>query len=782
MKEQIDKIQTTEKFFSCFTKKSDDKYKFVKSVGHGGMKSILHVKDNDTSRDLAMAMMTDFENRSEAEIKAFLEEAVITASLEHPNIVPVHDIGVGDDNAPYFTMTLLKGKTLKEIIFDLRVYNKSFRGSKYDLNSLLRLLIKVCNGVALAHSKDIVHLDLKPGNIHVGTFGEVQIMDWGLARYIGLNKDYSDRYFCVNLTENIDDEGKKSGLIKGSPGYMAPEQFFEESRIDRRTDIYSLGCLLYSILTFEKPVDGDFTEMISKTMDGDIIPPKKRNTGNLIPSSLEAIALKAMALSPDNRYSSVNEMRDDLLSYLSGFATAAEDASCFRQFFLYVKRNLIVSIFTFLLLFFTVVIGFGIFVYEHNKQYFWQEYAKEDFTGMLYETDEFEFFDKQNQQSVESWQESIDGLRMPPGEWIWHKGKSLSDISAAIEFLPFSRFKIFQIALNCNRNKSNNHNLNGYFIKIESVIENQYRLLLFYKKNNKKVNIAAAQVSVENNKRNKLFVEKNKNKISVIFNQEKIFSYDNLLPFDDNFNNSFGVSAVGDDIRLSSIKLSALEVPVVPSPLLGGNSLVKYGFYELAVQEFIALAKSSEDDEIVFQALKNALIYNSMVQCFQKHDLVADDIKLICQEKAPFFLKNPEISKLKAAYLWRVGKMSLALYDLKKLVLESGYSLELNSFINLRRGVLSEEEQKELCELINLLPDIKNLNLSSLGFTDKTLRYLNLANVENLDLSNNKITDISFLRDKEFKYLDVSGNFLSQKSFEMLHGQCLIFKEQKKLK
>ncbi len=139
------------------TQKPADKYKFIRSIGFGGMKAVLQVSDRDTTRNVAMAIIPDFEERPTEDIARFIREARITARLEHPNIVPIHDIGVDSGGSPYFTMTLLRGRTLSMILNQLKAGDKDALG-KNGLARLLRIFVKVCNAVAFAHSKNIIHL------------------------------------------------------------------------------------------------------------------------------------------------------------------------------------------------------------------------------------------------------------------------------------------------------------------------------------------------------------------------------------------------------------------------------------------------------------------------------------------------------------------------------------------------------------------------------------------------------------------------------------------------
>ena len=165
------------------TRKPPNKYKFRKSVGRGGMKMVLQVRDTDAARDVAMAVLPDAAARPAKDIRKFIEEARITAALEHPNIVPVHEIGADATGAPYFTMKLLRGETLGAVLEHLNQGDKDTI-KQYQLMTLLRIFIKICNGMSFAHSKGVLHMDLKPSNIQIGEFGEVLIMDWGLARVL----------------------------------------------------------------------------------------------------------------------------------------------------------------------------------------------------------------------------------------------------------------------------------------------------------------------------------------------------------------------------------------------------------------------------------------------------------------------------------------------------------------------------------------------------------------------------------------------------------------------
>ena len=189
-----------------------DRYKFIRTIGIGGMKAVLLVHDRDTNRNVALAMMPDFKDRPIADVAKFINEARITALLEHPFIVPIHDIGLDSNMAPYFVMTHLTGMILSTLLMRMR-NNDVEMLSFYHERKMLYSFQRICHAVEFAHSQNILHLDLKPANIHIGKFGEVHVLDWGLARYFDKSK-----------RSNGKNSSKVVNNTAGTPGYMAPEQ------------------------------------------------------------------------------------------------------------------------------------------------------------------------------------------------------------------------------------------------------------------------------------------------------------------------------------------------------------------------------------------------------------------------------------------------------------------------------------------------------------------------------------------------------------------------------
>jgi len=292
------------------SKSFDDRYQSPELIATGGMKEIYKIYDSMTCRHIALAQLR--KDVSEEQCESFMKEAYLTASMEHPNIISVYDVGLKSNNEPYFTMELKVGDSLSQLM------NKE----KVSLTGLLEIFLKICDAISYAHSCGNLHLDIKPDNIQVGTFGEVQVCDWGLGSKVN------------------DSQG---GVIKGTPGFMAPEQINPDSEVDRQTDIYALGALLYSILTGEIPLAGGVNTIIMNTVNGGLEFPVERFPDMKIPESLDAVVRKAMAYEKEDRYKSVDLLKNEVNKFLTGHSTEAENAGFIKEFSLFYKRNKAIS-------------------------------------------------------------------------------------------------------------------------------------------------------------------------------------------------------------------------------------------------------------------------------------------------------------------------------------------------------------------------------------------------------------------------------------------------------
>jgi eukaryotic-like serine/threonine-protein kinase len=299
--------------------KETSKYKFQGKLISGGMGAILEVIDQDLHRPTAMKVIKpSFKNEEHAVIE-FIREAKITAMLEHPNIIPVHELGLSDETGLYFTMKLMRGEPLNHILKEIKNENAGYL-EKYGMYSLLNIFRKICDAVDFAHSKNIIHRDIKPHNVIVGRYGEVLLMDWGLARYIGDLNQEEDLQQRDALREIQALTGKARNIIQGSPAYMAPEQTSgESSQLDKKTDIFLLAATLYQILTLEAPYTGkNLKEVLQKANRRDLVEPQKRSPDRHIPDELCRIVMKATELKKEDRYESVQALINDIDDVIAG--------------------------------------------------------------------------------------------------------------------------------------------------------------------------------------------------------------------------------------------------------------------------------------------------------------------------------------------------------------------------------------------------------------------------------------------------------------------------------
>ena len=271
----------------------------------GGMGRIHPATDRNLLRHVALKRL-DMELATQPFFRdGFVAEAQITGQLEHPNIVPVHELAVDDRGVPYFTMKLVQGLSLHQWLYG----GQHLVGSTERLEEGLEIFAKVCDAVAYAHHRGVIHRDIKPGNVMVASFGQVYLMDWGLAR-LSIKRPASGSAAAMEAPGPV-----------GTPGYMAPEQARgNPSDMNELTDIFGLGALLCEIVTGKTPL-GDVTdpdEIIERTKRGKLVPVDELAAGIGVSKRLRNIIAKATDPDPAERHQSVLELQRDVLSFLRG--------------------------------------------------------------------------------------------------------------------------------------------------------------------------------------------------------------------------------------------------------------------------------------------------------------------------------------------------------------------------------------------------------------------------------------------------------------------------------
>jgi eukaryotic-like serine/threonine-protein kinase len=288
-------------------------YDLRERLGRGGMGEVFLARDQRIGREVAIKRMHG--KASPKAIARFLREARIQARLDHPAVVPVHELGIDDDGRPFFTMKRLSGKTLAETLVDEGVATQR----------LLRAFVEVCLAIELAHARGVVHRDLKPANIMLGDYGEVYVLDWGIARLVADAEREAGETTSVDdpaaVATSVDDPTAagssltRAGAVLGTPGYIPPEQVRGEP-IGPAADVYALGAILYEILTRD-PLHPPGQEALVSTLSGVPQRPAERRSDRAIAPELDDLCMAALADEPDDR-PTVRELADRLQRYLDG--------------------------------------------------------------------------------------------------------------------------------------------------------------------------------------------------------------------------------------------------------------------------------------------------------------------------------------------------------------------------------------------------------------------------------------------------------------------------------
>jgi PAS domain S-box-containing protein len=311
-----------------FVSRIDQRYTLACLHATGGIGRIWVARDNQLGREVALKELRPERAGNAVLWERFLREAQVTGQLEHPGIVPVYELSRRpDDNQPFYTMRLIKGRTLTEAVRDYYQERNGGHADSLKLLALLNAFVSVCNTVAYAHSRGVIHRDLTGHNVVLGDFGEVVILDWGLAKLVGGAEDEPDAPSVVFKSLGSSEANlTMQGQALGTPSYMAPEQAAGRvDLIDPRTDVYGLGAILYEILTGQPPFTGpEIRDVLRRVQEERPIPPMRLNPE--APPALEVVCLHALAKKRSDRYASATELAEQVQQWQDVQRRQAEDA------------------------------------------------------------------------------------------------------------------------------------------------------------------------------------------------------------------------------------------------------------------------------------------------------------------------------------------------------------------------------------------------------------------------------------------------------------------------
>ena len=296
------------------------RYHVLRSHARGGLGEVFVAQDEELGREVALKEIRTQHADDPINRARFLQEAEITGRLEHPGIVPIYGLNTYKDGRPYYAMRFIQGESLKQAIqrFHSPGANREQAGRQaVELRQLLKHFQDSCHAIAYAHSRGIIHRDIKPDNIMLGEFGETLVVDWGLAKEYGESEETDANDETPSPNPDGPNELTQTGAVLGTPAYMSPEQAAGHlNDLKPSSDVYSLGATLYSLLTGTAPFrNGDVFSILDQVGRGEFTPPRQVNRA--VPAPLDAICRKAMALHPHDRYQSAEDLSADIDCWLA---------------------------------------------------------------------------------------------------------------------------------------------------------------------------------------------------------------------------------------------------------------------------------------------------------------------------------------------------------------------------------------------------------------------------------------------------------------------------------
>ena len=328
---------------------SRSRYSRTRVHSQGGLGRVWLARDQALNREVALKEIRRDRGVTSEKIRRFMREAQITGQLEHPNIIPVYELAAEGTEGPFYTMKFMRGETLTKRIISFHKSHAAGEWSGLGLTQLLTAFVGICHAVGYAHSRGVIHRDLKPDNVMIGAFGEVIVLDWGLAKTVDESADTIDEEETPETVVEVVGEAAidrtEYGQVVGTPSYMAPEQAAGSVHLmGPSTDIYGLGAILFAILSSHAPhrTEGESTPRSTRNLLTQISSgptPSIRSIEPTLPKALDAICQKAMARVPENRYASAIDLADDVQRWLADEPVSVHRSPLREQIMRWMRRH-----------------------------------------------------------------------------------------------------------------------------------------------------------------------------------------------------------------------------------------------------------------------------------------------------------------------------------------------------------------------------------------------------------------------------------------------------------
>jgi len=309
------RLDETDRELALHWKSGSLKYSQFKLLKEGGAAKLYSCLDRNLRRRVVYKTLKESHVDDEIELQRFMREARVTANIAHPGTVPLYELGRDRNGVPFFTMKLIHGRDLREVITSLRA-GETKTSRIFTLSVMLEIILQVCNVLAYAHNRGVIHRDLKPANILTSQFEANYVIDWGLAKVWG-EPELSNPRIAAQEDPGITPVGRRYG----TPLYMAPELARGDAQVDARVDVFAIGHLLFETLTHQQLLTGETVDdVLVQLIEKPLPKPSEVVSSSKVPPALEEICLRALEKEPKDRYPDVTSLSDDLTTFLRTFS------------------------------------------------------------------------------------------------------------------------------------------------------------------------------------------------------------------------------------------------------------------------------------------------------------------------------------------------------------------------------------------------------------------------------------------------------------------------------